>query len=485
MPDRGADERVTAALERLEARGAWTVDPETGREGVADLVVEGGLIASLTWHESSASAGPLLLLPGLTDLHVHLREPGEEDAETIESGLTAAAAGGFTAVCTMPNTDPPADSAGALHRLAAAVRRCGSPVRVLPIGAATMGRAGGALSPMAELAAAGAVAFSDDGSPLGDPALLRHALAYAAGFGLPVVEHAELLPLTSGAEMHEGTVSAALGLRGWPVAAEEGAVAGAIAVLRQVVADLPAERGPRLHLTHLSCGASVELVRRARAEGLPVTCDVTPHHLALHDGWVAGDRRYAWEAARRPWSGDPGECPPFDPNTRVNPPLRTPEDSLALARGVADGTVDAIATDHAPHRALDKDVPYGEAANGISGLETALPVLLAAVDAGVLALPDVVRALTAGPEAVLRGSRPKAPRAGLRPGMPAELVLIDRTATWTVEAGTLRSRGSNTPLLGRSLRGRVILTVAGGCVAHRGDPLPPDITLEAAGDRLG
>jgi dihydroorotase len=242
-------------------------------------------------------------------------------------------------------------------------------------------------------------------------------------------------------------------------------VARDLQVLAQAVSDAPPDVRPRLHLTHVSCAQSVALISRAKAAGLPVTCDVTPHHLALHDGWLGGDRRFAWQVGDAPWGGGLADAPPYDPATRVNPPLRGPDDALALAAGLRDGTVDAIATDHAPHPEEAKSVEFGEAAPGISGLETALGLLLAAVQAGALDLVTIVRALTEGPERAL-GLEGQSGGRGLMPGASADLVVVDPWAVWEVSGDRLRSRGKNTPLLGRRLPGEVLLTLAQGRVAY-------------------
>lgn len=332
----------------------------------------------------------------------------------------------------------------------------------------TVGRAGETLAALGELADAGVVGFSDDGSPVRSAAILRNALAYAGALGLPVVDHAEDLSQTAGAEANDGLVATVLGLRGWPVAAEAAAVARDIAVLEDVRRDVP---GARLHVTHCSTAAALELVRRAKAAGLPVTCDVTPHHLALTDEWIAGAQRFAWEAGpdTDPWRDGAIMTSPFSSALRVNPPLRTPADALACLAALADGTADAIATDHAPHTEVDKAVEFGSAANGISGIETALGLVLAAVDADRLSLSRAIALLTTGPAAVL-GARSRRTVDGTGPGLtvgaPADLVVIDRTDAWTVTADTLASRGKNTPLLGMALRGRVLLTMAAGRVAY-------------------
>jgi dihydroorotase len=460
----------------LDLSGAWLVDPASGRQGAADLVVREGRIETLTWLEGSDAAGiddgGIVVTPGFTDLHAHLREPGNEAAETIATGLAAAAHGGFTSVCAMPNTTPPIDRAAAVEAAHRAAAASGSPVRLLQIGAATAGRAGEQLAPLGELADAGVVAFSDDGSPIQRAELFRNALAYAGMLGLPVIDHPEDLTLTSGAEANDGLVATVLGLRGWPASAEAAAVARDIDILAEVARDVP---GARLHLTHLSTAGSIEHVRRARASGLAVTCDVTPHHLALTDEWVAGTRRWAWHAlddagrARDPWRDRALEADPYDSSLRVNPPLRSTIDARACLDGVLDGTVDAIATDHAPHSQVDKDVEFGLARPGIAGIETALGIVLEAVDAGLIPLGRAIEVLTTGPSRVLGPLAPVTP--GLTEGAVADLVVFDRGARWTAQRETLRTRGWGGPLLGRSLPGAVLVTIAAGRLAFE-DAVP-------------
>jgi dihydroorotase len=461
---------VGARLADLEISRAWLVDPASGREGPGEIVVEDGILVAVTWLEGAEADGvdatAIVVSPGFTDLHAHLREPGNEDAESVATGLAAAAHGGFTTVCAMPNTDPAADDPAVVARILEAAARSGSTLTLFVHGAVTMERGGEQLARLGELADAGVVGFSDDGSPVRAATVFRNALAYAGMLGLPLVDHPEDASQTAGAEANEGLVSTVLGLRGWPTAAEAGAVARDLAILADVVRDVP---GARLHLTHVSTAASLDLVRAAKAAGLPVTCDVTPHHLALTDEWVAGARRFAWEAlaadgtARNPWRDGALGARPFDPSCRVNPPLRSPVDAAACRAGLRDGTVDAIATDHAPHTEVDKAVEFGLAANGISGIETALGLALAAVDAGELTLGAAIRALTTGPAAILAG---RLPSPGLLEGRPADLVIFDRSEAWRVEPGSLASKGKNTPLLGRELKGRVLLTVAGGRIAY-------------------
>jgi dihydroorotase len=463
------------AVGDLEISRAWLVDPATGREGPGDVVVEDGIVRSVVWLEGDEAdgvdAGGVIVAPGFVDLHAHFREPGFEDAETVASGSAAAAHGGFTTVCVMPNTAPAIDEASVLARVRDAAGRSGSPVEVLAYGAVSAGRAGETLAALGELADGGAIGFSDDGAPVRSPAILRSALVYAGMLGRVVVDHPEDPVLTEGAEANEGLVATVLGLRGWPVAAEVSAVARDLAILADALADQPRAR---LHLTHLSTGAALDLVRRAKADGLPVTCDVTPHHLALSDEWLAGARRWAWEAldddgrGRSPWADGALVAGPYDPALRVNPPLRAAGDAAAVLTAIVDGTADAIATDHAPHTRVDKEVEFGLAANGISGIETALGLVLAAVDAGRLPLARAIAALTSGPAAVL-GASGWAGSRGLVEGAPADLVVFDRSATWRVEAAALASRGKNTPLIGRELAGRVLLTVAAGRIAYE-DP---------------
>ncbi len=456
----------------LELSRAWLVDPASGREGPGDLIVEGGLVRSVVWLEGADADGidasGVVVSPGFVDLHAHFREPGFEDAETVGSGSAAAAHGGFTTVCLMPNTSPAIDEASVLARVREAATRSGSPIEVLAYGAVTVGRDGETLAALGELADEGAIGFSDDGAPVRSPAILRNALVYAGMLGRVVVDHPEDRKLTDGAEANEGLVASILGLRGWPTAAETAAVARDLAVLQDALADEP---NARLHLTHLSTADALELVRRAKASGLPVTCDVTPHHLGLTDEWIAGARRWAWDAvdgdgrARSPWADGAIVAGPYDPSLRVNPPLRSAEAAAAVMAALVDGTADAIATDHAPHTRVDKEVEFGLASNGISGIETALGVVLAAVDAGRLSLARAIAALTTGPAAVLGGWGWDGTR-GLVEGAPADLVVFDRGATWRVEADGLASRGKNSPLLGRELGGRVMLTVAGGRIAY-------------------
>ena len=453
-------------VRELEISRAWLVDPASGQEGPGEIVVSDGRLEAVTWLDAAEAEGitpdGVIVAPGFIDLHAHLREPGFEDAETVASGLAAAAHGGFTTVCAMPNTDPAIDDVGVFGRVMAAAAASGSPVELLAYGALTAGRRGESLAALGELSDAGAIGFSDDGAPIGSATILRNGLLYAGMLGRPIIDHAEDPVLTEGAEANDGLLATVLGLRGWPAAAESGPVARGLAILADVLRDEPRAR---LHFSHLSTAAALDLIRVAKADGLPVSCDVTPHHLALTDAWIAGVRDWAWQGEDDRWLGAAQAAGPYDPALRVNPPLRARGDALACLAAVLDGTADAIATDHAPHTRVDKMVEFGLAANGISGIETAIGTLLAAVDAGRLPLGRAIGALTSGPAAVLRAGGWTGSR-GLREGAPADLVVIDRSESWRVEAASLRSKGKNSPLIGRELPGRVLLTVAGGHLAY-------------------
>jgi dihydroorotase len=397
---------------------------------------------------STAAKAGLLVTPGFIDLHAHLREPGFEDSETIATGAHAALRGGFTTICAMPNTEPAIDTPGLVAEViarGAAARGA----RVLPIATITRGRRGAELADLVELAAAGAVAFSDDGSPVADGSLFRHALEYARGRDLLLIEHPQDLALSGKGVMNDGVVSAALGLPGIPDMAEEMAVARALLAADAVDA--------RVHLTHLSTAGSVDMVRAAKARGVKVTCDVTPHHLAVTEDWVRGRRALAWEQGLKGQElpSAPADRTPYDANTKMNPPLRRLHDVRALWIGLVDGTVDAIATDHAPHASVRKEVEFDQAAFGISGLETALSLVLGGVNAGWCDLDVAIRALTAGPARVL----------GITPD-PDDWVAIDIDARWTVTERELVTLGKNTPLLGLELHGRVACAAVGGEVRY-------------------
>lgn len=428
-----------------------------------------------------------VVAPGFTDLHAHLREPGDEHKETVATGTLAAATGGFTTVCAMPTTSPTVDTAAVALHVRELARREGR-VRVEVIGALTRGREGKALADLIELAEAGCIAFSDGGRAVADSGLMRNALAYAAALGLPVMTHCEDPRLSAGGAMHEGAVSTRLGLAGAPAAAEEAFIARDIA-LAEVT-------GAHLHISHVSTAGGVALIRAAKARGVHLTAEVTPHHLALTDRWVMGSLGPPEPAAEAPaptrkgrrnpnpelglpsWL-NPALLPPYDSSTRVRPPLRTHDDAEALLEGLRDGTIDAIATGHAPQARVDKECEYGLAAPGISGLETALALVLTLVHRGEMDMVNLVAKLTEGPAQVL-GRSP----ASLRPGSLADLVIFDPERSWTVDAGQFVSRGQNTPLHGQRLKGQVMLTMAGGAIVFRREGFGHGTQSQPAPSRL-
>ncbi|HEY7756573.1 MAG TPA: dihydroorotase [Actinomycetota bacterium] len=418
--------------ERIRIRGARIVDPATGRDERGDVLVEDGRVAAPDGTVSGAlelDAEGLVLAPGLVDLHTHLREPGREDKETVESGCRAAALGGFTAVAPMANTDPIADTAAVIHEVRALGIRAGL-CDVVPVGAITRGLEGESMAEIGEMVEAGVRMFSDDGRSVPDARVLRNALTYARAFdGVVIAEHCEDASLTEGGQMHEGYHSSSLGLAGRPRESEEIVVARDLAVARLT--------GGRLHLCHLSSAGSVEMVRRAKADGLRVTAEVTPHHLVFTDE----------------------ELLTYDTNFKVNPPLRTTEDREALRAGLADGTIDAVATDHAPHAVEEKEAEFDQAPPGTIGLETALAAVLThLVEAGAMSLPRAVEAMSTAPAGILGLGDHGGP---IEPGRPANLVVFDPAAEWAVEA-PFASRSRNSAFLGRTLRGRVIHTLYRG-----------------------
>jgi len=418
-------------------RGGRVIDPAASFDGVADVVIRDGVIASVgkgAGHPDGAEvldAAGLVVAPGFVDLHVHLREPGREDAETVATGARAAVAGGFTTVCAMPNTDPVCDNQAAVGFVLRQAREADL-ARVHPIGAVSLGQKGEQLTEFGEMVAAGAVAFSDDGKPVATAHLMRTALEYALTFGVPVIDHCEDRSLTAGSAMHEGLVSSRLGLKGWPRSAEDIIVARDIALAEFT--------GGHVHLAHMSTAGSVRLIREAKARGVKVTAEVTPHHLSLTDVCCEG----------------------YDTNAKMNPPLREQADVDAVRRALADGTIDCIATDHAPHPYDAKDQEFDNAPFGVVGLETALGVAMAdLVDTGVLTLPGLVRCLTSQPAMVAH-----LPAGTLAKGAAADVVVFDPAATWTVDPARFFSKSRNTPFGGRTLRGLVRWTLVGGRIVH-------------------
>ena len=424
--------------------GARVIDPSDGTDEVRDLaVVDGRIAATPDPGAERIDARGLVLAPGLCDLHAHLREPGGDGAETVASGARAAARGGYTTICAMPNTMPALDSPDAVATAGATGGAC----RVRVIGAATVGRGGAEPADLEGMAAAGAIAFSDDGASVTDTRAARRVMGALAALGRPLVEHAEDSSLARRSVMRDGPIAVRLGLAGWPAEAERRIVERDIG--------LAEDTGAHLHVTHLSTAAGLAAVRSAKARGVTVTCDVTPHHLAMTDEWVAGSRQFAWDGS------DVQSELAYEGSCRVNPPLASRDDALELLAGVADGTVDAIATDHAPHPAERKLVPFADAAPGMIGLETALSLGLAAVGAGRLTLPTLLAAMSSRPAAIAGEMR------SLAVGSPADLVLFDPGARWRVDPAGLASASSNTPLIGMELPGVVRLTLAEGRTTYR------------------
>jgi len=429
----------------LLLRNGRVVDPASGVDLVQDVYVADGRIGKLGRNLRAPAGATVVDLtgkvvcPGFIDIHVHLREPGYEYKETVASGTRAAAAGGFTAVCCMANTSPVNDNRAVTDYILAKAKVEGV-VRVYPIGAVTSGLKGQELAEMAEQAEAGCVAFSDDGKCVNDAGLYRRAMEYALPFGAPVISHAEDGCLAAGWAMHEGFVSTELGLPGQPSAAEDVMVARDI-----LLAELT---GAHLHIAHLSTAGAVRLVRDAKARGIRVTAEVTPHHLLLTD-----------EAVRD-----------YDPNTKMAPPLRGKRDVEAVLEALADGTIDCVATDHAPHTLTEKEGEYAATANGIVGLETAVPVLLdRLVRAGRIDLPTLVTRLSTGPARLMN-----LPGGSLAAGAPADITVLDLEQPWTVTPSSFRSRSRNTPFRGWTGVGAPVMTIVGGvAVAPLGPADPP------------
>jgi dihydroorotase len=440
-------------------RHARIIDPSRQLDRVGDLLIGSGEITA------AGRLGPdripdgcrvidgagLVASPGFIDLHCHLREPGFEYKETIAAGSKAAAKGGFTTICAMPNTDPPIDNAAMVDFIHKRARQ-DSLVRILPIGCVTKGRKGHELAEMEELASAGVVAFSDDGDPVYDANLMRLALIYSLDLGLPISNHCQERSLSCNGVMAEGPVATHLGLDGIPAAAEETMIARDIALAEAT--------GGRLHVAHLSTAGSVPLVREAKSRGLSVTAEVCPHHLTTTDQWVLGRKGEPTTAA--------GGLA-YDTSTKVYPPLRGQRDVDALIQGLADGVIDCVATDHAPHDLTSKQVTYQEAAFGISVLETALGSMLQLVHSKKLSIGAMIDRLTTGPARVLGESY--SDLASLQPGTTADIVLFDPEQEWTVDTAEFESKGRNTPLEGTTLKGRVVATFASGNLIYQSTEL--------------
>ncbi|MEW6298507.1 MAG: dihydroorotase [Thermodesulfobacteriota bacterium] len=422
---------------RIVIYGGTVVDPANDLEAARDLLIEDGVIRAvappgsfLGVGDAGIDASGLIVAPGLIDMHVHLREPGYEYKETVLTGTQSAVAGGFTAVACMANTNPVNDN-GAVTRYILERAHAANLARVLPVGALSKGLKGEELAEIGEMVAEGIVAVSDDGRPVMDANLMRRALEYCSMFRLPVSVHEEDVHLAGGGVMNEGPTALRLGLKGVPNAAEEVMVARDIALARLT--------GGRLHIAHVSTKEAVALIRQAKAEGLAVTAEVTPHHFTLTESAVEG----------------------YNTNAKMAPPLRSAADVEALRDGLRDGTIDAIATDHAPHHRDEKEVEFDQAAHGVVGLETALPLALRLVEEGCLSLSEVLRTLTVNPARILG-----VPYGTLSVGAPADVVIFDPARQWEVEARRLRSKSKNTPFDRWNLTGKVVRTLVGGRVVY-------------------
>ncbi len=432
--------------ERLVVRGGRVIDPARGIDGILDVLIADGRVVEVRPGIDVAPARVLdargcIVAPGFVDLHAHLREPGFEQKGTIATETGAALRGGFTTICAMPNTRPAPDCGPVLESVLERFQRDGRN-RILPIGCITRSREGRELAELAELAAGGVIAFSDDGNPVADPRLMRNALALAGALGLPITEHCDSPEMHGQGAMNEGAVSERLGLSGQPAAAEAAAIARNI--------ELAAAAGARLHIAHVTTRRGIEIIAEAKQRGLPVTCEVTPSHLFLTEDAVSGD----------------GPEPAYDTNAKINPPLRTEADRRALLAALDAGIIDAIATDHAPHAIEDKLVEFEDAAFGISCFESAASTLLTLVARGELRAERMVEALTSRPAACFGIDR-RIPGAGrLEPGVSRDVVILDPSAEVTVDPTRWVSKGKNTPLAGKLLRGEVRAVIFDGMLAQ-------------------
>jgi len=425
--------------------------------GMSVLIENGRVIAWLKNGEAPPEgtevfdASGLLVAPGFIDLHVHLREPGQEHKETIATGCAAAVAGGWTSVCPMPNTNPVNDNAAITRYMIEQAERARL-ANVFPIGAITKSSDGSQLAEMGEMKAAGAVAVSDDGRPVPNAGIMRRAMQYAKDFDLPVVDHCEDKSLSSGGVMNEGKISLLLGLKGMPSLAED------IDVVRDII--LAKETGAHVHIAHVSTKGAVEAVRRAKNEGINITCEVTPHHFTLTDQAVDGTRTPSSASER----ADDGVRVPYDTNTKMAPPLRSEEDLEAIIEGIKDGTIDCIATDHAPHHSDEKALEYDRAPFGITGLETALGLAFnELVHKGVIGLERLVEMCSANPARIFRLND----RGTLKPGSIADITIIDPELKWTYSNADSRSKSRNSPFDGWILNGRAVTTIVGGRVVFK------------------
>ena len=432
-------------------RMARLIDPAQRGDFEGDILVVNGEIAGLERAIEGIpdgcrviDASGLVVSPGFIDLHAHLREPGFEYKETIATGARAGARGGFTTLCCMPNTDPPIDSESVVEFVLSRAREAG-PVRVLPVGCVTRGRRGKELADFEELRAAGVVAFSDDGDPVQDANLMRMALSYGADLGSPVTNHCQDLQLSGEGVMAEGAIATRLGLPGIPCAAEDAMIARDIGLAEAT--------GGHLHVAHVSTAGSVPLVRRAKELGVSVTAEVCPHHLTITDAWALGAQGAVGRSELA-----------YDTSTKVYPPLRDHDDVGSLVEALADGTIDCIATDHAPHDAASKELTYQDAAFGISVLETAFGSVMKLVHDGSMDLSTLIERMTAGPARVLGPGF--APLASLARGTPADLVMFDPAKEWMVDVSKFASKGRNTPLDGVSFKGQVLATIAAGEIVY-------------------
>lgn len=419
-------------------QGGRIIDPASHTDATGDLLITGGRIAARGLNVTPPAGCPvinaegLVICPGFIDLHCHLRQPGFEEKETIATGTRAAAKGGFTTVCCMPNTSPPLDNEETITFVRTVAGKEGA-VRVLPIACVTKGRQGVELANLETLAKAGAVAFSDDGAPVATTPLMQQALEFSKASGLPIIDHCEDTALTAGGQMNDGELSKKLGLKGMPAVAED------IIISRDLL--LAHLTGGQVHIAHVSTASAVELIRRAKEKGTSVTAEVTPHHLTLTEDCVIG----------------------YNTNAKVNPPLRTEQDIKALVAALKDGIIDAIATDHAPHTPAEKALDFTRAPTGIIGFETALGSLMALVHSGAIPLMKLIAALTTIPAKII--NRPDL--GMLKVGSPADVAIFDPDKEWVVDPQKFVSKGRNTPLAGKTLKGKVIATIYGGRIIYQ------------------